>query len=524
MVKQFLRLKLSLVINTFRRTPLQLAGMVLVLLWGLGLSVLAVSILVALRSSTPDIARVVVVSCGTLVMLAFFLLPLVFGADDTIDPRRSAAFGIPPNTLATSIAVASAMSLPTLMVTILSIAQVATWSRGPLPMCVAIISAILIVPTCVLGSRVTTALAAIFLSSHRARDVVGIFFMLALVIAALILAFLSTVDWQSQGLPIMRRLAAVTDWTPLGSAWSAPGDVALGFGGQAALKLLISAGFVVGLWYAWRGLVRLMLVRSDREDRGRRRHSLGWFDRLPATPGGVIAARSLSYWGRDSRYRVSSAVIPVVPVVMVAILAVAGVPADIIAWVPLPVMCLFLGWAVHNDVAHDGSALWIHVSSSTRGVDDRWGRIAPALLFGVPLIGIGALMTALIVGNISMLPGVIGVSLCILLVGLGISSVISVKFPYPAVHPGDNPFAQPQAVGSTASLVQCVSLLATIVITLPVVLLATLPAADAGNVGGWLALIVGILIGSTVLVAGVLWGARILSARGPELLSFALRN
>lgn len=524
MVEQFLRLKLTLVANTFRRSPVQLFGMILSALWGLGAAGVLTAGLFALRLSTPDVARVIIVVCGALIVLGFLVLPLAFGVDDTIDPRRFALFGIPTDKLAVSLAIAAGLSVPTLVVTMLAVAQVVTWSRGPLPFLVAIISAILIVPTCVLAARVSTAVASTFLASRRARDASGITFVAILAIAAPVVALLATVDWQSQGLPIMRRIAAVADWTPFGSAWSAPGDVALGFGLQAALKLLISAAFLVVLWVVWRALVKLMLTRSDREASARKYSSLGWFGRLPATPAGAIAARSLSYWGRDARYRVSLAVIPVVPIVMVAALLVGGVPAEFIVWVPVPVMCLFLGWAVHNDVAHDSSAFWMHVSSNTRGVDDRWGRVVPALFLGIPLVVIGSLVTVLISGDSSTLPGLIGLSACVLLVGLGISSVISAAFPYPAVHPGDTPFAQPQAVGAAGSIIQSLSFLTTIVIAAPVVWLMVLSVLNPGV--GWqlVALGAGILIGVVALVGGILWGGHLVSRRGPELLAFTLRN
>ncbi|WP_309617471.1 hypothetical protein [Salinibacterium sp.] len=524
MVAQFLHLKLTLFANTFRRSPVQLFGMILAAVWGLGAAGVLTAGLFALRLSTPDVARVVVVVCGTLIVLGFLLLPLAFGVDDTIDPRRFALFGIPTDRLALGLAVAAGLSVPTLVIVVLSLAQVVTWGRGPLPVLVAIISAVLIVPTCVLAARVSTAVASTFLSSRRARDASGIVFVLMLAIAAPAVALLATVDWESQGLPIMRRIAAIADWTPLGSAWSAPGDIVLGFGGQAVLKLLISATFLVVLWFSWRGLVAMMLTRSDREARSHRYTSLGWFGRVPATPAGAIAARSLSYWGRDARYRVSLAVIPVVPIVMVAALLVGGVPAEFIVWVPVPVMCLFLGWTVHNDIAHDSSAFWLHVSSTTRGVDDRGGRIVPALLLGVPLVVIGSLVTVLVSGDSATLPGLIGLSACLLLVGLGISSVISAAFPYPAVHPGDSPFAQPQAVGAAGSVIQSLSFVTTIVIAAPVVWLMVLSLLNPGEQWQLAALGAGILIGIIVLVVGLVWGGHIVSKRGPELLAFTLRN
>jgi ABC-2 type transport system permease protein len=518
-VAQFLRLKLTLLRNTFRRNSVQLVGVVLGLIYAVSIALAVTIALVALRIATPEIARVIVVVFGSLIVLAFVLLPLAFGVDDTLDPRRFSLLGIPTTRLSMLLAVAACVSVPTLGVAIVSLAQIVTWSRGALPVLFAILAAIVIVPTCVLASRVSAALAASFLSSRRVRDVAGILLVGALAVSAPLVAVLATVDWGSQALPVLRRLAAVLAWTPLGAVWSAPGDAAVGQPGIGLLKLLIALVFLAVLALAWRALVGSMLVKPERAESGKIYTGLGWFQLLPGTPRGAIAARSLSYWGRDARYRASLAVIPVVPIVMVVALFVAGVPGTIIAWIPVPIMCLFLGWTVHNDVAHDSSAFWVHVSANTRGVDDRVGRIVPALVIGVPLVLLGSLVSAVAVGHLTLLPGIIGLSACVLFVGLGISSIISAGFPYPAVHPGDSPFTQPQAAGTTGAVVQSISLFVTLLLSAPVLALIVFVPGS-----GLLALGLGVLIGTIVLLVGLRVGGRIINRRAPELLAFTLQN
>jgi ABC-2 type transport system permease protein len=496
--------------------------MILALVYGLGLAAVVTVGLGALRLSTPDIARVILIVFGSIVVLAFLVLPLAFGVDDTIDPRKFALFGIATGRLALSLAVAAAVSVPTLVVTIFSIAQVVTWSRGVVPVLFALGAAVLIVPTCVLAARVSTAVAASFLSSRRSRDTSGIVLIVVLAAAAPLVALAATVDWQAQGLPIVRRIAAIASWTPFGALWSAPGDAALGRTGLAGIKLAIGVVFLLILWAAWRSLVAMMLVRPQREAAARLYTGLGWFERLPSTPLGAIAARSLTYWGRDARYRVSLAVIPVVPIFMILALVIAGIPAGIIVWIPVPIMCLFLGWTVHNDIAYDSTAFWAHVSADTVGTDDRWGRVVPALFIGLPLVLIGSAVSVILVGSPGIFPGLVGLSACVLLVALGISSVISAGFPYPAVHPGDSPFAQPQAAGTAGSVIQSLSFFLTMLLASPVVLLVFLNPT-LGYVQ-YLGLALGAIIGVAVLVGGVAWGGRIVDRRAPELLAFTLQN
>jgi len=502
---------------------MQLVGMVLALLYSVVLAAVVTYGIGALRSETVDVARAIMIVFGSVIILGFLVLPLVFGADDSIDPRRFSLFGLSARSLTLGLAVAGAVSVPALAVTAFAIAQVVTWNRGPLPVLLAILAAVIIIATCVLASRVSTVVASLFIVSRRARDAAGVALLIVVALAAPLIALLATIDWQSRGLPIARRVASALTWTPLGAIWSVPADAADGHIETAMPKLAIALAFVAVLWLAWRLLVAKLLV-TPTSHAGRVGYTgLGWFERLPATPMWVVAARSLTYWSRDSRYRVALAVVPVVPIIMILTLIIAGVPASTIAWVPVPVMCLFIGWAVHNDVAHDNSAFWLHVSSNISGRDDRLGRLAPALFLGLPLALVGGTLSGLIVGAPEIIPAVIGLSVCVLLVALGVSSLISAGFPYAAVHPGDSPFAQPQAAGSAGSVVQTLSFIGIIVATAPVIALAIIGSMSA-PFWYWIALAVGLGIGLVVLYFGVLAGARIVSRRAPELLAFTVQN
>lgn len=523
MVAQFLGLKLRLLGNLFRRSPWQVFGLVVGLLYGLGAAFTAMVALVGLRTVDVDIARSIVVVAGSLIVLGFLLVPLVFGADDTIDPRKFALFGIPTSELATGLAAAAFVGVPALVMSLIAAAQIVTWSRNIPAILVAIVSALALVVTCILGSRVTTTIATLLLSTRRAREATGLIFLVVLSALSPLIAIMVTVDWKTQGLSVLQSIANVVAWTPLGAVWAAPADAAAGDAGGAFLSLVIALAFVAVLWLAWRVLVAAMLVRPDRVSRTRAYAGLGWFARLPATPAGVIAARSLSYWGRDVRYRSALVIVPIVPAVMVGALSIAGVPLHYLVLLPVPVMCFFLAWStVHNDVAFDSTAVWLHVASNTDGRSDRIGRIVPPLALGLIVIIIGTPLSAWGFGSVDVLPSLLGVSVCMLFVGLGLSSIISAGFPYPAVHPGDSPFAQPQSSATGASWVQGLSLLAVLAITAPTIVLAVLGIAFGE---GWhiAALVIGLAVGAMALWGGIVLGGRVFDARGPDLLAFTER-
>jgi len=287
-------------------------------------------------------------------------------------------------------------------------------------------------------------------------------------------------------------------------------------------QLAIAIATVVVLAAVWRALVGTALVTTGRQAKPQTLAGIGWFARLPATPRGAIAARAASYWARDVRYRVSAISIPVTPLVLVLVLGLAGVPGSLLALIPVPVVALFLGWASHNDIAYDHTAIWLHVAAGVRGIDDRIGRLAPVLVVGLPVLIAGSFVSAAVAGRLLLAVPLIGVSCCILLAGMGIGGVSSALMPYPVPRPGSSPFQQPNSTGGLAAIVQSVLFLLQLVAAAPAIALAVL--AYRGGAGwAWGSLAAGLVIGVGVLLWGTVAGGRIFERRGPELLASALR-
>jgi len=522
-VAQFLRLRLRLLANSFRRSPWQVVGTVLGLLYGLGFAVFAFIALTALRLVDVDLARSIVVAAGAIVTLGAFIVPLFFGVDDPLDPRRFSLFGIDSAKLATALAVSTLIGVPAIAFVVVGIGQVVTWSRDPFAALLAIISVPLLVATCLLGARVTTSVGAFTLASRKARDATGVLAVIALMLLAPLFVWLSDVDWLDEGLGILDSVAAIASWTPFGALWAAPADAAAGLPGVGLLKTVIAVLTVGALWFAWRALVAHMLVTPSREAHAPEYSGIGWFARIGGTPAGAIAARSITYWMRDARYLVTLAIVPVVPLIMVVPLTIAGVPTELIALLPVPVVALFLGWAIHNDVAYDNTAIWLHVAAHVRGWDDRLGRAVPALGLGIPAVTATALLCAAIYGDWAILPSMLGAGFAVLLAGIGLSSVMSALFPYPAVRPGDSPFTQPQSGNTAAALIQALSFFATILLAAPALLLGA-ASIFLGGWYNWASLLVGLGFGLGCLIGGLHLGGRVFERRAPELLAFTARN
>ena len=524
MVAQFLGLKLRIMGNAFRRSPWQVFGLVLGLLYGGCVTVLVVGSLVAARViSDVSGTHTVLVVIGSVVVAAFALLPLLFGVDDTLDPREFALFGIPNRSLATGLLLAGLIGVPSLVLIVCSAATVITWSQNPGTVLLAVVSAAVAVLTCVLASRVTTAIAHAFLATRRPREAGSVIGILVLVVIAPVIVLLGTVDWGRDGLGTLDAFAGWLQWTPLGAAWSVPGAAAQGDWGTALLQLVVAVASLGVLWLIWIGLVAHIVASPEREARSKAYHGLGWFDRLPGGPTAAVAARSMTYWGRDGRYWVSLVPVPVIPVFVVVALTLAGLPSHFIALVPLPLVCLFLGWSIHNDVAYDNTAIWLHLVSGARGIADRAGRMFPPVLVGIPVLVIGSIATTIAYGDWAILPSVAALSGAILVIGLGLSSISSALFPYPATKPGDSAFTQPQTSGASAALAQSLSFFAILILASPVLVLLVLGLTVDEF---WLAVapIAAVVIGFGTLFVGLWLGGRLFDRRGPELMAFANRN
>jgi ABC-2 type transport system permease protein len=514
MAAQLLRLRLELLGASLRTS----GRYALATLLGLAAAIALAVYIGGLRIDDSDHAATAVTLTGSLLLAAYLVVPPLVGTDDAMDPRRFGLFGIAPGRLAAALGLAALISIPALALVVVGIAQVVTWStKGSLP--VSLAALVLFVVTGVLVSRIGTLVSAFFTTTRRRSLVV----VSALIVVAVVAPGFIALMQAGGDFNALEPAAAALGWTPFAAAISAPAAAAAGLGGEATLKLLLALAYAAVLWVAWRALVGAVLQHAEPRVRRVRRHGLGWFEVFPPTATGVIAARTLTYWGRDNRYLVSLVVVPILPLLLVVPLVLAGVPAHYLALIPVPIAALFLGWSVHNDVAQDNTAIWLHVVSDTKGAADRLGRLLPVLLVGVPVIVSGSFISARFYDDGSVFLSMTGVSLGVLLTALGLSSVISARFPYPAVQPGDSPFSSPQAAGSRSAVIQSLSLLLTIVLMAPALIFAVMGLLS-GGVWPFAAFVVGLSIGLVVLVAGVAGGGRVFERRSTELLALSMRN
>jgi len=516
MVAHLVRLKLALLRNGFRRSPWQLVGVILGGLYALGLLAMLIAGLFFLSYTEPATARAAVILGGSAAFLGWALIPLVaLGVDMTLDPARFVTFAVPMPQLLAGLAIGGVVGIPGLITLLAALGQAAAWWQHPAAMVAAVPCAVLAVLTAVVLSRLTTSATTALASSRRFKDVSGVIAIVPLVLLGPITVGVMEGLRSSQDfLPV---LADTLSWTPLGSIWAVPGDLALGHAGAAAAKLAISVLALAVLAWLWSlSLARALVTPAHNSVNSRRAGNLGLFARVPATPAGAVAARALIYWLKDPRYGASLIVVPLIPVALFFGMSQAGDFTPML-WLG-PIMAFLLAFSISADISYDNTAFALHLAAGVSGLADRTGRAAACGLFAVPVTVLAAVLPVAVMDQWHLLPAVLGLSLGTLLSGLGLSSVVSARYTYNVPLPGESPFKTPPGSGMRMMAVQCLGMLALLLLVLPEALLVLAQLLTGQQLFGWLALAAGLVLGAVLLVAGIRIGGRWYDRRGPELL------
>ena len=518
MVAHIVRLKLQLLRNSLRRSTPQLIGLILGGLYGLGVLAMALVGLVGLRFGMPsEVARNAITIGGSALTLGWAVVPVIaFGVDQTLDPARFATFAVPGRKLVLGLLLSSLVGVPAAITAILGLATVITWSRSGLAVLVAPFAAAVAVLTCVALSRVTSTAFSAVSGNRKAKETLRV---LVIVVATGTWIASQSITSRLSEPGLLAHIAAVLGWTPLGLAWSAPADIVDGAIGSGLLRLALAVVFLVVVLMVWELLLRGALENpkaTSSHRSGTRDTGLGLFGRLPGTPTGAVAARSITYWRRDPRYVTAAAGLLLMPLALLLPSITGGGSWSSLALAPFA--GYLLGWTMHNDVAYDGTAFWAHVATGVSGRADRIGRLLPTATLASVLLPVYATLGCALSGRWALWPAIFGMGLGFLLAGFGVASVISAVKPYPVPGPGDNPFGSPPGAATLSIVVQLVAGASALVLNLPVLIFG-IWAAQGHDWMAWLCLGLAVVLGSASLILGTMWGARIYERRAPELLA-----
>ncbi|HEX8629653.1 MAG TPA: ABC transporter permease, partial [Catenuloplanes sp.] len=265
--RHLVRLKLRVLANGFRGRGWRIALFILGAVFGLwcalgGFFLFAIP---AAADSVP-IARVVAAFGGSLLVLGWLFLPLVFfGVDETLDPARFALLPLPRRTLVAGMFGAALVGVAPLAMLIATSGLVLSAADlgGGAAVAAAAVGVVAGLLLCVALSRAVTSAFATMLRSRRTRDLAA---MLLALFAALIgplqvalVAAAPGTDWHR-----LVPVARVLSWTPLAAPYTLGNDVIEGRGWAVPVKLLIIFATIAGLLWWWlRSLESAMVGASS---------------------------------------------------------------------------------------------------------------------------------------------------------------------------------------------------------------------------------------------------------------------
>lgn len=510
------RLRLRMWWTAMSRSPVHLVSSVLGVVFAVGVVAVMGPSLALLALRPPRLAALTVPIFTTATLMWVVLGLVASGVDNVLDPARFAVLPLRSRELAKGLLAAAATGVPALILIALSLAQVIAWAGTPAAVPAAALAALLGCLTAILASRAVTSLLAGIMTTRVGRGVGAAVVSLATLLP-LALNLAATTGRRVDDLFAFdaRPVASAAAWFPTGWAWALPFDVALGRWWSAAAHLGLSVALLAVLWRVWVAQLERALT-SPMTSSGEQRIGPGRL--LPALLGGspvaTVAARRIRAWYRDSRLVAIALRTSVLPVFFVVQALVAG--SSGLAGAGIVTLAIFAGLTLMNDLAFDGEAWWLHVTTGLRGWEDRLGRaLASALVFGPGVFatyGVSVWL-GIIDRAVPWLSVVVGSFLAALALAVGVGAVL----PGTAPRTGGNPFAATSGGAAQGCLTALISFVGPVVLVLPVAAGAVLAAGS--GVGSWVVLALGTVYGLGLLAGGVVLGGRRLDRRAPEVLA-----
>ncbi len=462
-------------------------------------------------------------------MLGWVIVPvLITGLDDTLAPGRFASLGVSAHRLMPGLTISAFLTLPAVFFAYVLIALATSWRDDGGALIVASIAVPITLAMMVISARVAVAWTTRLLQSRRSR--LAVFAIMAfgvLVVTPVAYAFVTegldtvlNIDLPAL-LETIRRL-------PVGLPVAASGFAVDGQWWAASWRLAAALAWVLLLYGVWRANVEHDLVHPVFHGEGAKsRHDaiLEKAHRAGAESRGsdrraadAIKGRAVRYWFTDPRYLsglISTLVFPAAFFTLV--FPIFGSPVLVIMAVPV-LLAGTIGWARHNDVAYDSTALWIDVVSGKIGREVMRGRVRATLVWAAPTTAVVVVLAALLSERWDLLPAEIGAVVGVLGTSLGVSAVSAVMMPYRAPAPGENPFSAEVGSVGAGLLAQLVSSAAAWAVAVPVTL-PLLAAVQWDSRFGWIGLVLGTSTGVIVLAAATSWAGRLYDRRSGSLVN-----
>ncbi|MFG3134597.1 transporter [Streptomyces sp. NPDC048211] len=523
LVPVLVRLKLALLRNGLRqsagRRAVYIASVVATLLIALGQLIG----LIALRGHAH--AGSLVVLLAAVLAAGWAVMPLFFAAgDETLDPSRLVMLPLRPRPLITALLVSSLIGIGPLFTLCLAAGSVVALAHGPGAVVFAVLAAPLTLLVCVALARAVATANTRLLTSRKGRD-------LAVLSGLVIAVGIQGVNFGVQrlgragGLSALDPAAEVVRWLPPASAIGSVDSASQGAYGRAAVQLLLSAAALVLLVVLWRRSLEKLMTAPDGSTLSAAEPARtksggdgsGFWGLFPEGRTGTVMQRSLRYVARDPKTKAAWVTALAIGLIVPLLNALQGTGSVYFA-------CFgagMLGIQMYNQFGQDTSAFWmvaLTISSTRDAYLELRARALALLLITLPYTVVVTVLTAAVLGDWGVLPGVMGLSLALLGAMLATGAVASANFPYSIpqdgafknVAPGQAGLAWISILGGMVSA----ALLCAPVIGLTI----WLHLADAEGLL-WLMVPVGAVYGTLIAWAGLRVAAPRTADRLPEILA-----
>lgn len=520
MVSHLIRLRYRLMWNGFRRS---IGTMIGAIFSALGyLYMLGMTYLLAVFAAVTPVQELsfqarggLLVIAGAIALIVWIMGPIIFSsASPFTDVKNFLPFGIPNRQFIPGVII-SAVVAPTGIGTLcILLAGSIIWGWQPAAIIAGILAALLGTLMCVLAMQVVVGALTNIISKRAVKDVIQLIVLVPVMLGGFIIfGALETIQEFWEFLP---QLAQWIAFTPAGFL-ALPWFVAQGQWLLAVAHLLVMLAYVTGLVVAYLAIVnRATASAGGAPQREREQTGLGLIGKA-RTPMQVIWARSLLAWLKDPRYAASLIVIAVL--LLFGVLETTVLDTNDFTFLTkiLPAMIAYLlAFSISADLSYDSTGFSLHVTSGVRGVDDRLGRVFGLLTWALPVVIILTVAMVWATGVGDQMAAWLGLSIGVLFVGTGLSSVVSARYIYPVPPPGTSLMAQPEGGMGRIMIVQTVGMLVQLLLSAPVVVPAVVALLTGSTLWGIITLLIGVIYGAGMLWLGVRVGARWYERALPE--------
>ncbi|MFD9725532.1 transporter [Streptomyces sp. NPDC059072] len=516
----FIRIKLSLLRNGLKGNSKRKAAWFGTLAFTLVVGFFVTLGLALLRGHAH--AGTVVVMLAAIIALAWAFMPLFFPTgDETLDPSRLVMLPLRPRPLVRALLASSLVGIGPLFTLCLAIGSVVAVARGGAGIAAAVLAVPLLILGCVALARAVATANVRLLTSRKGRDL-ALLSGLLIALGGQLVNFASQRLFQAGGLAQLEPVEAVVRWLPPATAVGMVDSASEGSYGVAAAQLAVTLAALAGLLWFWeRSLTKLMVTpdgstiaaAKPEKDRGT---GGGFWSLLPGGRTGAAMQRTLRYVVRDPKTKSAWVTALAIGVIVPVFNALQGTGSVYLA-------CFgagMLGVQMYNQFGQDTSAFWMvaqTISTPRDAYVELRARALATALVTVPYTVLVTALTAALVDNWAGFPAALGLALGLLGSMLCTGALASARFPYSIPSDGAFKNVAPGQAGLAWSGIFG-GLLASALISSPVIALTVWAAVTDQQSIGWLLLPVGIAWGTLATWAGLRLSAPTVARKLPEIL------